>query len=330
MHKCIPNLAGIQELSVAAYVKDLKARKLDAYAKLGCFLGNNSESKEYRIYWPRKRSVTVKCNVVFNQDNIHTSEESAIIYDKAWSEGEKAKIIQATPNNNEDVEKPENEDITDQYNKEKESVSHHSSQPPNTVIFPRINKPQEDSDAELQDSNKPSNQLYGCGKRTRPFKGTYRAMNEGTAAIMVLDNENIENLTIDIQDEAEGYLNCFDNLPPKVALVRYSGTDPKMLDKVLQGPNAKEWQDVLEYEINQLEKLQTWIVEDLPPGQTAILCSEVIKVKHGPTTDVKSYRVRIVARGHRQVEGVNYTEMFSVATKMPTICAVLANAAHQD
>lgn len=34
--------------------------------------------------------------------------------------------------------------------------------------------------------------------------------------------------------------------------------------------------------------------------------------------------------GHRQVEGVNYTETFSVAAKMPTIHAVLANAAQQD
>ena len=34
-HKHVPNLAGIQEFGVAAYVKDLKARKLDVHAKLG-------------------------------------------------------------------------------------------------------------------------------------------------------------------------------------------------------------------------------------------------------------------------------------------------------
>ena len=37
-----------------------------------------------------------------------------------------------------------------------------------------------------------------------------------------------------------------------------------------------------------------------------------------------------MAGGHRQVEGVNYTEMFSAAAKMPTVRAVLANAATQD
>ena len=80
-------------------------------------------------------------------------------------------------------------------------------------------------------------------KKTRPLEGTYRAMNEGTVAIMVLDDESIENLTNDIQEEAEDYTNCCDNLPPEVALVGYSGADPKMLDEALQGPNAKEWQN---------------------------------------------------------------------------------------
>ena len=69
---------------------------------------------------------------------------------------------------------------------------------------------------------------------------------------------------------------------------------------------------------------------DLPPGQMAIPCSEVVRVKRGPDGKVQSYRVRIVAGSHRQVGGVNYTKMFSAAAKMPMVQVVLANAAHQD
>ena len=71
-------------------------------------------------------------------------------------------------------------------------------------------------------------------------------------------------------------------------------------------------------------------MEDLPTGQTAIPCSKVMRVKRGPDGKVQSYRVWIIAGGHRQVEGVNYTETFSAAAKMPTVRVVLANAAHQD
>ena len=68
-----PLLGGIQEFGAAAYVKDLKARKLDARAQVGQFVGYDSESKGYRIYWPGKQSISIKRNVVFNQNDIHNA-----------------------------------------------------------------------------------------------------------------------------------------------------------------------------------------------------------------------------------------------------------------
>ena len=56
----------------------------------------------------------------------------------------------------------------------------------------------------------------------------------------------------------------------------------------------------------------------------------MVRVKRGPDGEVQSYRVRIVAGGHKQIEGVNYTETFLAAAKMPTVQVILANAAHQD
>ena len=144
-------------------------------------------------------------------------------------------------------------------------------------------------------------------------------------------NEEAFNTPVeDIGDGVGGYSNCSYDLPPDIAAIGHAGSDPKTLDEALRGPNEKEWQKALDYEINQLQKLGTWVVEDLPPGQMAIPCSEVVKVKRGPNGEVQSYRVRIVAGGHRQVEGVNYTETFSAAAKMPTVRVVLANATHQD
>ena len=54
INKKKPHLGGIQEFGVAAYVKDLKPGKLDARAQIGRFVGYDSESKGYRIYWPGK------------------------------------------------------------------------------------------------------------------------------------------------------------------------------------------------------------------------------------------------------------------------------------
>jgi hypothetical protein len=50
----------------------------------------------------------------------------------------------------------------------------------------------------------------------------------------------------------------------------------------------------------------------------------------GPTGKVETYRIRVVAGGHKQVEGINYMETFLAAVKMPSVRVVLVNAAEQD
>jgi Reverse transcriptase (RNA-dependent DNA polymerase) len=331
-----PNLAGIQEFGVAAYVKDLKAGKLDARAKKGQFIGYDSESKRYRIYWPEKRSVTVERNVVFNQDDACTSDDTAIIYGEAQSEGEKDKVIQALQNNNEDLEKPKDEEPEDQQTSEEELQPHQSLQDSNSVL---TDEPQPKLDSKQPDDNPPSSQQYGPGHRTKHQKGHYKAMNEDMVAAIAafveedpdkLEDETKNNNEADLLENLDDDLDDFYELPPDIALAGHYDTDPKTINKALRGPNTREWQDVLEYEISQLEKLGTWEVVDLPKGEIAILCSEITRVKLGPNGEVQSYRVRIVAGGHKQIEGVNYTKTFSATAKMPTVCIVLANAAHQD
>ena len=113
-------------------------------------------------------------------------------------------------------------------------------------------------------------------------------------------------------------------------LVGSLSSEPGSLNEALHGPDAKEWQTALEYKINQLEIFETWVVEDLPKGHMPIPCSEVLKIKRGPNREIQSYQVWIMAGGHRQVEGVNYSENFSAAAKMPTVHAILTNATQQD
>ena len=108
LNKKVPNLAGIQEFGATAYMKDLKAGKLDAHAKVGCFVGYDSESKGYRIYWPGKRSITVKRNVIFDKNDIR-NEDGVVPVPGQLSEGENEaeKVIQCPKNSDDDSEKPD-------------------------------------------------------------------------------------------------------------------------------------------------------------------------------------------------------------------------------
>ena len=46
--------------------------------------------------------------------------------------------------------------------------------------------------------------------------------------------------------------------------------------------------------------------------------------------DIELYWVRITTGGHKQIEGVNYTETLLATAKMPSVHVVLGNAATQD
>ena len=95
-------------------------------------------------------------------------------------------------------------------------------------------------------------------------------------------------------------------------------------------PHTKEWQAAYDYGINQLTKLSTWDLVRLPAGKTPIPHSLVFKEKLGADGNISSWRVRLVAGGHRQTYGVDYEETFAMAAKMPSIRVVLGNAAQQD
>ena len=78
-------------------------------------------------------------------------------------------------------------------------------------------------------------------------------------------------------------------LPPDFVLIGALGTEPKSLNDALGRPHTKEWQTALDYEMGQLEKLGTWVIEDLLKGHNVILCSAVLKEKHGPDGKITPY-----------------------------------------
>ena len=124
----------------------------------------------------------------------------------------------------------------------------------------------------------------GRGRQARKLKGAYKQMHEGlTTAIAKFDDPDPEPPISD--------MDWLPELLAQFALAAITSTTPRTLDEALRSPNANKWQAALDYEVGQLEKLKTWVIEDLPKGQTAIPCTEVLKEKLGPSSEVETFRV---------------------------------------
>ncbi|KAJ0910853.1 putative RNA-directed DNA polymerase [Helianthus annuus] len=62
-------------------------------------------------------------------------------------------------------------------------------------------------------------------------------------------------------------------------------------------------------EIKALEQNETWSVEPLPLGKKAIDSKWVYKIKYKPDGSVERFKVRLVAKGFTQMEGVDYMKL---------------------
>jgi hypothetical protein len=159
--------------------------------------------------------------------------------------------------------------------------------------------------------------------RVRPPVGYYRALNQGERASTAI-SELLEESEMDLIDDEEATYNH----PEQHAL---AAAEPEpTLQQALNGPDAEEWQQAIDYEIGQLEKLETWKIVDPPRGVNIIPCHFVLTTKRGPNGEKLKLRARLVVNGQHQQYGLDYSETFAPTSNMATIRAILTTAAQHD
>ena len=77
-------------------------------------------------------------------------------------------------------------------------------------------------------------------------------------------------------------------------------------------------------------KNKVWTLVDLPDDRQAMENKWIFKRKTDTDSIVTIYKARIVAKGFRQVQGVDYDETFSPVAMLKSIRIMLAIAAFHD
>ncbi|GBE78927.1 predicted protein [Sparassis crispa] len=109
-----------------------------------------------------------------------------------------------------------------------------------------------------------------------------------------------------------------------------AGADPRTYKQAMGSPDADKWQQAANEEIMSLMANNTWDIVPLPPGKRAIGSGWVFKVKHNADGSVERYKGRLVAKGHSQRPGFDYTEVFAPTFRQPALRLILALAAAED
>ncbi|KAI3735506.1 hypothetical protein L6452_15005 [Arctium lappa] len=91
-----------------------------------------------------------------------------------------------------------------------------------------------------------------------------------------------------------------------------------------------DWVSAMQEELNQFEALKVWRLVPKPKGKSIIGTKWVFKNKKDEDGIVIRNKERLVAKGYRQEEGIDYDETYALVARIEAIRMFLAYAAHKN
>ena len=88
--------------------------------------------------------------------------------------------------------------------------------------------------------------------------------------------------------------------------------------------------EAMKSEVGSIYENKVWTLFDLPDDRQAIEIKWIFKRKTDADSSVTIYKARIVAKGFRQVQGVDYDETFSPVAMLKSVRIMLAIAAFYE
>nr|GEV47516.1 retrovirus-related Pol polyprotein from transposon TNT 1-94 [Tanacetum cinerariifolium] len=105
-----------------------------------------------------------------------------------------------------------------------------------------------------------------------------------------------------------------------------STMEPKTVKEAMTDPS---WIESMQEELLQFKRLDVWVLVPSPDNITPLTLKWLFKNKHDEEKTIIRNKSRLVVRGYRQEEGIDFEEYFTLVARMEAIRIFLAYAAHK-
>nr|GEZ85202.1 retrovirus-related Pol polyprotein from transposon TNT 1-94 [Tanacetum cinerariifolium] len=102
------------------------------------------------------------------------------------------------------------------------------------------------------------------------------------------------------------------------------------LKNVREAMTDPAWIDSMQEELIQFKRLDVWVLVPTPDNISPLTLKWLLKNKHDEEQTVIRNKSRLVMRGYRQEEGIDFEESFAPVARMEAIRIFLAYAAHKS
>ncbi|KAK9006689.1 hypothetical protein V6N11_019023 [Hibiscus sabdariffa] len=106
--------------------------------------------------------------------------------------------------------------------------------------------------------------------------------------------------------------------------------EPKTYQEAVSSQDSEKWLEAMRSEIDSMLEIQVWTLVEPPEGIKPIGCKWVFKKKTDMDGNVQTYKGRLVAKGFRQIHGVDYDETFSPVAMFKSIRILFVITAFHD
>ena len=94
---------------------------------------------------------------------------------------------------------------------------------------------------------------------------------------------------------------------------------PNTIEEALSSPDSIFWQEAINDEMDSLISNKTWKLVDLPPSCKTIGSKWVLRKKYKPDGTIEKYKARLVPKGFKQKEDIDFFDTFSSVSSIVSI-----------
>ena len=328
-----PDLSTVYSWGCKVWVKRVDSGKLEPRAEECRFMGVDSESKGYWIYWPGKNCVSVERDVYFNErealepDEVPIGGENSILTNldppqqsnnsqSSQTNSETSLPIENEPKESETPEKADNAPMT--------HLDSPETQAPTSATAPHMKPASTRRRNSLKGLPHFDDELFGRGKRPRI---AISHADAGITDFVAQDGESgllpVEQGGVEMDAEPVGMV-----LDSEHAMA--ISEDEPSLSEALSGDERTAWFDAIDVELTQMEKVNAWIPVTPPQEANIIPSCYIFRCKRNDTGSIVHYKARLVVKGFKQKFGIDYVETFAPTVRAPTLRILLSFAAQKN
>ncbi|KAL0299909.1 UNVERIFIED_CONTAM: Retrovirus-related Pol polyprotein from transposon TNT 1-94 [Sesamum angustifolium] len=102
--------------------------------------------------------------------------------------------------------------------------------------------------------------------------------------------------------------------------------NPLTFKDAMASSEAKQWKEAVKSEMDSIVSNGTWVLVDLAPGCTTIGCKWIFKKKLKPDGSIDKFKAKLVAKGFKQKEGIDFFDTYSSVARLTTIRVLIGLA----